>query len=192
MKRTPLQFLLKNCHIACRKYKRGTANAIAFEIDYESNLVTLCEEINNGTYQPGKSIAFIVNVPVKREIFAADFRDRVAHHLIVNKMNLLFEKLKIFINGRYKEQDKDLILELCRKVIFYDPAEKCIIKGKRKNWQGLPPDKSIFYSPVNCGLPIGNLTSRVFANFYMNSLDHFIKHELKFRFYGRYVDDFIF
>jgi hypothetical protein len=40
-------------------------------------------------------------------------------------------------------------------------------------------------------LPIGNLTSQVFANFYMSRLDHFIKHDLKIRYYGRYVDDFV-
>ena len=241
---------LFQAYIKCRRYKRNTANALTFEIDYESNLVTLCEEINNGTYNPGKSIAFIVNKPVKREIFAADFRDRVVHHLIIGKLNslfekefihdsyacrigkgthfgiqridrfirqcsqnymkdcyvlkldikgffmhidknILFEKLKVFINEKYKEQDKELIINLCRKIIFYDPTKECIIKGKQKNWQGLPPDKSLFYSPLNCGLPIGNLTSQVFANFYMNGFDHFIKHDLEIRFYGRYVDDFV-
>jgi len=241
---------LFRAYMACRKYKRGTANALAFEIDYESNLITLGEEINNGTYQPGKSIAFIVNKPVKREIFAADFRDRVVHHLIINKLNPLFEKefiydsyacragkgthfgirridrfirqcsrnytedcyilkldikgffmhidknilfkrLKAAINEKYTEQDKDLILELCRKVISYHPANNCIIKGNKKNWKGIPPDKSLFSSPENCGLPIGNLTSQVFANFYMNSFDHLIKHNLKIRYYGRYVDDFV-
>jgi len=83
----------------CRKNKRNTANAIAFEIDYESKLIQLCNEINNGTYQIGRSIAFIVNKPVKREIFAADFRDRIVHHLIINKLNHLFEKE--FINDSF-------------------------------------------------------------------------------------------
>ena len=40
-------------------------------------------------------------------------------------------------------------------------------------------------------MPIGNLTSQVFANFYMNSFDHFVKHDLGIRYYGRYVDDFV-
>ena len=71
-------------------------NAIALEVDYESNLIALCDDINHGTYQPGRSIAFIVNKPVKREIFAADFRDRVVHHLIINKLNPLFEKTFIY------------------------------------------------------------------------------------------------
>ena len=56
----------------------------------------LCKDINNGTYQIGKSIAFIVNHPVKREIFAADFRDRIVHHWLINKLNPLFEKEFIY------------------------------------------------------------------------------------------------
>jgi hypothetical protein len=80
----------------CRSNKRNTLNALAFEVDHEANLLKLCAEINNGSYQPGKSIAFIVNKPVQREIFAADFRDRVVHHLIVGKLNPLFEKAFIY------------------------------------------------------------------------------------------------
>jgi RNA-directed DNA polymerase len=49
----------------------------------------------------------------------------------------------------------------------------------------------LFYSPLDCGLPIGNLTSQVFANFYMNAFDYFIKKELGIKYYGRYVDDFV-
>jgi hypothetical protein len=72
-------------------------NAIAFEVDYERELLNLWEDIHSGRYQPGRSIAFVVNKPVKREIFAADFRDRVVHHLVINKLNPLFER--IFIKG---------------------------------------------------------------------------------------------
>ncbi len=234
----------------CRNNKRNTANAIAFEVDYESNLVKLCEEINNGTYQIGRSIAFIVDKPVKREIFAADFRDRVVHHLVIGKINhlfekqfihdsyscrvgkgtlfgiqridkfirqcstnynkdcyilkldlqgffmsidkkILFEKLQYFINQKYTANDKDLIIKLCKKIIFNDPTKNCIIKGKRSDWDDFPSQKSLFHCAENSGLPIGNLTSQVFANFYMDSFDHFVKHDLKIRYYGRYVDDFV-
>ena len=50
-------------------------------------------------------------------------------------------------------------------------------------------NKSLFHSSHNCGLPIGNLTSQIFANFYLNGFDHVIKNKLAVRFYGRYVDD---
>jgi retron-type reverse transcriptase len=80
----------------CRKHKRKTANALKFELNFESELIQLWREINDGSYQIGRSIAFIVDKPVKREIFAANFRDRVVHHLIINKLNDLFEKEFIY------------------------------------------------------------------------------------------------
>lgn len=234
----------------CRYNKRNTNNALAFEIDYESNLIQLQNDINDNNYQIGRSIAFIVNNPVKREIFAADFRDRIVHHFIINKLNplfeklfiydsyscrvgkgshfgiqrlnnfirkcsknytedcyilkldirgffmhinknILFEKLENFINEKYLFDDKELILKLFNKVIFNDPTKNCVIKSIKNEWNDLPSDKSLFYSPSNFGLPIGNLTSQILANFYMNSFDHFVKHDLKIKYYGRYVDDFV-
>ena len=241
---------LLEAYYCCRKNKRNTINSIAFEIDYEDKLMKLLDEINNGKYTPGRSIAFIIDKPVKREVFAADFRDRIVHHLIINKLNHLFEKtfikdsyscregkgtlygikrvnnfirkcsqnylkpayvlkldiqgffmhinkdilfyrLKNFIDKYYFEFDKALIISLCKKIIYNDCTKKCKIKGKKTDWNGLPNSKSLFHSPPNCGLPIGNLTSQVFANFYMNAFDHFVKHDLGIRYYGRYVDDFV-
>lgn len=50
----------------------------------------------------------------------------------------------------------------------------------------------MFHYPVSTGLPIGNLTSQVFGNVYLNSFDHFVKHKLGIKYYGRYVDDMVF
>jgi len=108
----------------------------------------------------------------------------------INK-NILFAKLEPFIKVKYHSPDKDLIIKLCKQIIYNDPTKNCIIKGKRSDWYALPETKSLFHSKPNCGLPIGNLTSQVFANFYMDSFDHFVKHDLKIRYYGRYVDDFV-
>jgi len=118
----------------------------------------------------------------------------------INK-TVLFAKLEKFIKEKYNETDKDLIIKLCKQVIFNDPTKNCIIKGNKSDWTDLPTNKSLFHSKPNCGLPrrlfnqrgepIGNLTSQVFANFYMDSFDHFVKHDLKIRYYGRYVDDFM-
>jgi retron-type reverse transcriptase len=90
---------LFEAYLSYRKTKRYTQNAIKFEVDYEANLFQLRDEIESGNYYPGRSIAFIVNKPVKREIFAADFRDRVVHHWLINKLNPLFEKT--FISDSY-------------------------------------------------------------------------------------------
>lgn len=86
-------------YFECRKKKRNTCNALAFESDYERRCVELWREINAGTYRPSRSIAFIINKPVKREIFAADFRDRVVHHLIAHRLVPLLEEK--FIDDSY-------------------------------------------------------------------------------------------
>ncbi len=241
---------LFNAYYTCRGNKRNTHNALSFEVDYENNLVQLCNDLNNNHYKIGRSIAFIVKKPVIREIFAADFRDRVVHHLIINKLNplfekefildsyacrvgkgthygikrvagfiqncshnytgdcyilkldilgffmhinrfILFERLEKFIQVKYQKPDKELLIQLCKEIIFNEPTQNCTIKGCTKNWEGLPNNKSLFHSAPGCGLPIGNLTSQVFANFYMNSLDHFIKYDMGIKYYGRYVDDFV-
>lgn len=237
-------------YFECRRNKRRTANALAFEADYESRLIELWKDINSGVYQPGKSIAFIVTEPVKREVFAADFRDRVVHHLIIRKLNPLFEArfiedsyscregkgtqygigrvasfirecsenytkdcyilkmdiqsffmsidkgilfkyLKEFILNHYFGEDKNLIVDLVEKVVFNAPEDNCLIKGRRSDWIGLPASKSLFTVAKNKGMPIGNLTSQIFANFYLNFFDRYVKDECGVKYYGRYVDDFV-
>ena len=93
--------------------------------------------------------------------------------------------------SNYHQPDINLVIELLEKVIFNAAAENCFIKGKKKDWKGLPNNKSLFHSPKNSGLPIGNLTSQVFANFYMHAFDSYVKNELGISYYGRYVDDFV-
>ena len=65
---------LLEAYYSCRRNKRNTMNALSFEVDYESELMALRDEINSGCYVPGRSVAFVVDKPVKREIFAADFQ----------------------------------------------------------------------------------------------------------------------
>lgn len=80
-----------NAYYACRKNKRTTESALDFEVDYEENCIKLWKEINARTYETSKSIAFIVKKPRIREIFAANFRDRIVHHLIDIKIRPLLE-----------------------------------------------------------------------------------------------------
>lgn len=86
----------------CRKRKRNTVNALEFEVNYEQHCVDLWREINEHRYKPRRSIAFVVEHPVKREIFAADFRDRVVHHLISRRIYPLLEKQ--FLPDSYSTQ----------------------------------------------------------------------------------------
>ncbi len=243
---------LFQAYFDARRNKRNTINALAFEQHFEENIFRLYEEIISGNYNPSRSICFIVNHPVKREIFAANFRDRVIHHFIYNYISPIFEGtfindsyscrvgkgthygikridhfirscsqnyskdcfiLKLDIQGYFMsinrrllfhkvkqvlfsklnhiEFDLSLLLGLIEKTIFNDPTKNCVVKGKKRDWKGLPKDKSLFTTQQNCGLPIGNLTSQLFGNIYLNALDHFVKRNLKIKNYGRYVDDFI-
>ncbi len=102
---------------------------------------------------------------------------KVKNYLLKNKSNYSF--------------DLKLILDLLKKIIFHDYTKNCRIRGKATNWQKLPSNKSLFFSPPGFGLPIGNLTSQLFSNIYLNDFDYFIKRNLKFKYYGRYVDDFV-
>lgn len=245
---------LFQAYFNARKNKRNTINALQFEYNYESELFRLYKEIEERHYFPQNSICFINEYPVKREVFAADFRDRVVHHLIYNYIWHIFERLFIYdsyscrpgkgtlkgirrldhfirscsqnykedcyilkmdIAGYFMNIDKiilyrelenvlsryrqfieiqgislDLLLYLIRKVVFDDPTKNCCIKGCIKDWEGLPKDKSLFYSGQEKGLPIGNLTSQLFSNVYLNEFDHYMKYFLGCRYYGRYVDDF--
>lgn len=82
-----------------RRNKRNTPNQLRFEMNLERNLVDLYNEILRLEYKVGRSISFIVHYPVKREIFAANFRDRVVHHLLFNYIAPIFERT--FIHDCY-------------------------------------------------------------------------------------------
>ena len=92
-------FTLENIYRAfmqCRKRKRRTINALIFEENLEENLVALHHELNNGSYHPGAYQAFLVEKPKRREIFAADFRDRVVHHILVHHLEKKWEPIFIY------------------------------------------------------------------------------------------------
>ena len=75
----------------CRKRKRSKRSSIKYELNYEVENHKLWKELNTQTYEIGYSLAFCVTRPKLREVFAADFRDRIVHHLIMLKFLPLFE-----------------------------------------------------------------------------------------------------
>ena len=76
----------------CMEHKGNTIDAIRFEIDAEAQCMRLCQQLNDRTYRPSRSIAFINEWPVKREIFGAAFRDRVADTVFARRVAPLLEK----------------------------------------------------------------------------------------------------
>jgi len=242
---------LYRAYYECRKNKRGTVNAIKFEMDLENNISNLLKKLLERSYRPGRSICFAVENPTIREIFAADFADRVIHHLLVNEIiamgerrfidcsfacragkgthkavaklksfmrkasengnketfyaqldisgffmainhNTLYNILeKMILNQKKSKEWKDEILWLAKTIIFHKPTENFVTKGNPALFKKIPPRKSLFHSPPESGLPIGNYSSQVFANLYLNELDQFMKRKLKVKYYVRYVDDLI-
>ena len=83
---------LIEAYFDCRRRKRKTASAVMYEINYESKLIALRERINARTYNPGKSICFVVTRPRYREVFAAAFEDRIVHHWVALRLEPLFEQ----------------------------------------------------------------------------------------------------
>ena len=238
-------------YFECRKTKRYSKGALQYEVNYEENLIKLYEALKSRTLRLGRYSCFIVTDPVRREIFAAPFAERIVHHILIRRLNPAFEKyfirdsyacrkgkgthaairkaehdiksasrngkmeawvLKLDIQGFFMNIDRSILwhrLEqfidtnrppdsvdfekyLARTIIFNEPIKSCIMRSPKKAWALLPDDKSLFTAKPNCGLPIGNLTSQVFANFYLSPFDHYIKHTLGCHRYVRYVDDCIF
>lgn len=83
---------LVQAYIDCRRSKRNSTSALAFEQHLERNLAALHDELASGSYQPGRSICFVVTRPKPREVWAADFRDRIVHHLLYNHIGQRFER----------------------------------------------------------------------------------------------------
>lgn len=77
-------------YLDCRKNKRNTKSALAFEAQLEANVCQLDEELRNGCYRPGRSICFVITRPKPREVWASEFRDRIVHHLLYNRISPRF------------------------------------------------------------------------------------------------------
>ena len=86
-------------YMDCRRKKRGTYNALAFEVDWERRCADLLGRINAGEYRPLRSLVFIIRKPVMREVFAPAFESRVVDHLIARKIEPLLEER--FIDDSY-------------------------------------------------------------------------------------------
>jgi RNA-directed DNA polymerase len=81
---------LAHAYFDCRQSKRNTPTALGFEQNLERNLIRLRDDLQDGTYRPGRSICFVVTRPKAREVWAADFRDRIVHHLLYNHISPRF------------------------------------------------------------------------------------------------------
>jgi len=86
-------------YLRCRCNKRNTINALRFEAEQKRNLLALRAALTDRSYRPGPSVCFVTKRPKLREIFAADFRDRVVHHVLVGYLERYWER--VFIHDSY-------------------------------------------------------------------------------------------
>lgn len=202
------------CEAAHRaaKGKRMNVEAAAFLLELESEVLALQRELRDDSYCPGSYRTFRVREPKPRLISAAPFRDRVVHHAVCAAIDPVFERyaiersfacrrgkgtvaavrfaqrlcgrfgwfLKLDVRKYFETIDHAVLRALLRRKLkdarLLDLLDRFIDAGG----PGSPPGK---------GLPIGNLTSQHFANFYLGRLDHWIEQELRAGAYCRYMDD---
>lgn len=209
-----------NAHFKARHNKRYRAEVLRFERKRETNLLNLMYELKNKTYHLGEYRTFKIYEPKERIVMALPYRDRVVQHMIVRYIEPIFEKhmyahsyacrkgkgtlaasdylLRILykeevINGKslyalkcdvhhyFQSIDCETLKKILRKYI--KDKDLLIILDRIIDHNGIFPD--------GVGIPVGNLTSQLFANLYLTELDNFIMNVLGVKDYVRYMDDFI-
>ncbi|MCK4649721.1 group II intron reverse transcriptase domain-containing protein [Candidatus Pacearchaeota archaeon] len=202
---------LNNAYLKARRGKNYVSEALNFDYNLENGLVDLQCELRNQTYETGKYRHFIIFEPKERKISALPFRDRVVHHAVCNVIEPMFEKKFIYDSyacrkGKGTHAGADKLQKFIRSandnyyvlkcdVSKYFPSVnqeilKQLIREKIADKKLLWLSDNIINS-AGRGIPIGNLTSQLFANIYLNKLDEYMKYELKIKYYIRYMDDFI-
>ena len=201
--------------------KRNKPDVAEFSLRLTQNILALHDDLRNGIYVHGPYQAFNISDPKPRNIHKACVRDRLLHHAIHRKLYPFFDSvfiadsfscrtgkgthralnrfrdfaytvsknhtrtcwvLKCDIKKFFANIDQAVLLEILDSSIS---DKRCIRLFKRII-------SSFNAGKPGIGLPLGNLTSQLFVNTYMNEFDQFVKHSLKARHYIRYADDFVF
>lgn len=199
--------------------KSRKLEVMEFSRNLEDNFFSLYFDLKNGKYQHGAYKSFFVFDPKKRHINKAPVRDRVLHHAIIRVIEPIFNSRFVFdsyacrndkgahaaLERLYKfgwklsqNNTKTVWVLKCDIKSFFNSIDHEILKNmlarQIQDQRALNLFRIIidsFNREKNNGLPLGNLTSQLFANIYLNELDQFIKMTLRARYYIRYCDDFI-
>lgn len=208
-----------NLDLACRKAakcKRYHAEILQFNANREENLTDIQNHLVWKTYEQGAYRFFIVTEPKRREIAALPFRDRVVHHALNNILEPILDK-RFYYHSYACRKGKGLhaasatLQKWIRHLSFEGQkvyALKCDIKGYfssidhnilKAMFRRVIKDEDVLWlidniidsTESNIGIPIGNLSSQLFANFYLDALDKYVKEEIRALYYIRYMDDFL-
>jgi len=199
--------------------KRNRKDVQEFNVNLMDNILKLHQDLVYHKYEHGGYKAFKVHDPKTRNIHKATVSDRLLHHAIYRQLYPFFNKTFIFdsYSCRLNKGTHKAIVrfnQLFLKVSENNTKNCWVLKGDiRKFFASIDhevllnilksyiPDKNIIWlltKVINSfdvgndnGLPLGNLTSQLFANIYLNEFDQFVKHKIKAKFYIRYADDFV-
>ena len=185
----------------------------------EDNLFQLHADLTTRAYQHLPYAGFYITDPKLRHIHKACVRDRVLHHAVFRVLYPIFDKtfvfdfyscrlgkgthravrrLKKFANKLGRNNHQNVFILKCDVKKFFDSVDHELLLNLIK--QKISDERTIrlletiigsFEHERGKGLPIGNVTSQLFANIYLSELDQFVKHELGVRYYIRYCDDFV-
>lgn len=206
---------VNNLYVAFAKASRGKQNkksVLLFRNDFDNNVSKLRSEILSGEVSVGNYSQFTIFEPKERLISAAQFSERVLHHAIINICHDIFDKTLIETTyatrkgkGVYAAVDK--AVEAATKYQYtakldirkyFDSINHSILKALLRRLFKDPTLLAILDRIIdsycvadNKGVPIGNLTSQYFANYYLSGLDHYIKEVLRIPVYVRYMDDML-
>ena len=212
---------LHAAYLRARKGKRDRHEVRRFEQDLEGNLIQLQNELIWGEYKTGRYRCFMVEEPKRREVAALPFRDRVVQHALVGVIEPLWERRFIADSyacrpGRGTHRGADRAQAMLRKVKrehgqvyalkadiakYFASIDHAVLKQLLRRRiacrrtlalaDSIIDSTSAQVAHPGVGLPIGNLTSQLWANVYLHELDEFVKHGLRERHYVRYMDDFV-
>lgn len=172
-------------------------------------------DLQSKKYKHNHYTSFYVQDPKLRHIHKAGVRDRVLHHAIFRILYSIFDKSFIYDSYSCRAEkgthaSVNRLVKFCRQISvnnqrqvfclkcdikkFFDSINQDILYGliaKKINDKNVLSLVNIVIRSYGMGLPLGNVTSQLFANIYMNEIDQFVKHKLKLKYYMRYSDDFI-
>lgn len=203
------------------KGKRNKKDVQAFARHLFDNLYDLHTDLVAGTYRHGPYRAFSIADPKPRNIHKASVRDRVLHHALYRILYPFFDRTFVPYSyscrknkGTHKamEQFKKYAQKLdanstktcyvlkCDIKKFFANIDQNILLGvlsfsipdRHVMWLLAEIITSFHSTGIGKGLPLGNLTSQLLVNIYMNEFDHYAKHTLNAKYYIRYADDFVF
>lgn len=208
---------LLEAHKKARRGKREKKEIILFELDLEKELLSLERELKSGKYRAGKYRSFKIYEPKERDIMASPYRDRVIHQWYVENfikpyfvsqfivtsyagiegrgMHKASKDVQVGMRKAKQKWDEYYILKMDVTKYFLNIDKKIlwnILKRKIKDKKLLWLTREILLSTEGLkGLPLGNYTSQMFANIYLNEMDQYAKHILKCKYYYRYMDDIV-